>query len=893
MRDPRLARLLGRLLPPEVREDLFVPSVADLRIDRVRRRGDSRPAGVMADAVEALATVRVFLQCCRCVPSALAERRASRRLAPPRPRTWIPTMFYTLRHALRLLVRERGFTATAVLTLALGLGFNLAIFAVIEAVMLRPLPYADAERLVILNHRDTRTGITKAFIAMGDYLDLRQRQTAFEALTSYGDGQATVTIDGEPVRAAALLAGPGLLDLLRVDPVAGRSLQPADSIPGAPPVMMISQDLWETRFGSQPSVIGRSLTIGTLTRQIVGVTPRGFRFPAGAPVEVIAPAPLLPAAPANRKAGWVFAVGRLKPGVSLAEATAQLSALSRSFESEFPEANAGSLYYAVPLRDQLLGETKRPLLLLLGAVAVVLVIACANVGNLLVARGLTRRPEMAVRVALGAGRPRLILQLVIESLVLCIAAGSAGLAVAYWGVPALLTLVPGGLRIPGLTEAGLNARVVGYGFAICVGTALAFAVLSSITLRREHGAGALTSQRVTGSVSTRRLTSALIVAEVALSVILLMGAALILRSFAALLSVDPGFRLEQTAVLDISLPAERYRPVAARQAFYDRAFERLRSIPGVEHAGAAAVTPLTGNNWTVPFDRADRPVPAGTRPPDVGWQSASGSYFTAMGIPLLSGRLFDGRDAPAGAPDVVIVSRGIEKLYFDGKSAVGKRIRSGDGTAEIIGVVGDIRRAGLTDLPRADLYFPFEHAPDSAVTLFVRTTGDPALLFGTMRDTLKSVEPSVVVAQIRTLEGIARQSIASTRLVLWLLGLFAAVALVLAAVGVYGVMSYIVGGRTREFGTRVALGASRRDILWLVMRQGAAMTGLGLAIGLGAGLVLARALSSALYGVSASDPVAIGSAVAALGLATTAASYLPARRAMRLDAARTLAGQQG
>ena len=887
-----LVRTLGRLLPATVREDIFAPSVADARIDMLHRRaGAARAERLRLRLVERLTIIGIFVQCGRLVPSAALERRAARSHWERRRKDWIPLMLYTFRHALRLLVRERGFTATAVLTLALGLGFNLAIFAVIEAVMLRPLPYAEAEQLVILNHRDTRTGITKAFIAMGDYIDLRARQTAFEDLTSYGDGNATITAGGEPFRASVLQAGPGLLEMLRVTPILGRSLQPADSKPGAPRVTMISQQLWETHFGSDPSVIGRTLRVGTADRQVIGVTPRGFRFPAGTASEIIIPATLLAAAPANRKAGWVFAVARLKPGTTIEQGTAHLAALSQSFESEFPESNAGSLYYAVTLRDQLLGDTKRPLLLLLIAVAVVLVIACANVGNLLLARGLSRRQEMSVRVALGAGRLRLVMQLVAESLVLCLLAGAAGLVVAYWGVPALLTLVPASLAIPGLADVGLNVRVVGYGLLVCVATALAFALLSGVTIGQERGNGTLTSQtRVAGNAATRRLTSALIVAEVALSVVLLIGAGLILRSFAALLAVDPGFRLGEVAVVDMSLPAERYQPVAARQAFFDRAFEALRAVPGVQEVGAAAVTPLTGNNWTVPFDRADRPVPAGTRPPDVGWQVASGGYFQAMNIPLLSGRLFDRREAPATSPNVVIISHAIEKLYFDGESAVGKKIRSGDGTAEIIGVVGDIRRAGLTDAPRADMYFPFERSPSGGISLFVRTSGDPAITLTSVRDVLKRIEPAVVLPQMRTLDGIARGSIASTRLVLWLLALFAGVALLLAAVGVYGVMSYVVSQRTREFGTRVALGASRSDILWLVMRQGGTLTVTGLVVGVAAGLLLARGLASTLYGVSASDPLTIASAVGALGLATMAASYLPARRATRLDAARTLAG---
>lgn len=473
-------------------------------------------------------------------------------------------LLYTVRHALRMLARDRAFTATAVLTLALGVGANVAIFTVIEAVMLRPLPYADADRLVVLNHRDLRTGITKEFVAIGDYVELRGRQQVFDSMGSFGGGFSTITGPGEPARISILYAGTGLLEALQIQAAAGRALTPQDSRPGAAPVAMISDHTWEQVFARAPKVIGRSIQIGTVQRQIVGIAPAGFRFPAGAGTDVIVPTPLPPSAPANRKAGWVFALGRLKPGITREAADAHLAALSSEMERQHPESNQGSLYYGNSLRDQLLGDTRRPLLLMLGAVAVVLLIACANVGNLLLARALTRRQEMAVRAALGAGRARLTGQLLAESLTLALTAGSAGLVVAHWGIPALLSIVPASVSVPGLALAGVNQTVLWYALGISIVAALGFTALSSLTIRRERGASALAGgPRVAGSAGVRRATSALIVIEVALSAVLLVAAGLILRSFSALISVDPGFQVSNVAVVSISLPAQRYEAVGA------------------------------------------------------------------------------------------------------------------------------------------------------------------------------------------------------------------------------------------------------------------------------------------------------------------------------------------
>jgi putative ABC transport system permease protein len=812
---------------------------------------------------------------------------------PAAPAPSNPVMLvHHVRHAVRLLFREPGFSAAAILTLALGVGANVAVFALIEAVLLRPLPFAHADDLLVLSHRDRRTGITKEFIAIADYVDLAARQSTLESLVAFGSGQSTIFGDGEPLRVTSLSATPDLFDTLKVPPALGRFLVGADARQGAAPVAVIGHEVWQTYFRGDPDLIGRSIKVGTGTRQVVGIAPRGFRFPPSQePAGIIVPMVVPSVAPAARKSGWVFAVARVKPGVTVEQATANLAAVARDLEREHPTQNQGSEYFARSLRESLVSDTRRPLVLMLAAVAVVLLVACANVGNLLLSRALGRRQEMAVRAALGAGRARLAAQLLIESAVLAAAAGAAGVAIAYWGAPALVALVPRSVAVPGLSEVGLNGRVLAFALGTTVLTALIFGSIAALA-SAPRASGALGTRGVAGgSLAARRASSALVVAEVALAIVLLAGAALVLRSFGRLLAVEPGFTTERVLTIEVALPADRYAEPPSRKAFYDRVLPSLAQLPAVEHAGAAVVTPLTGNNWTVPFERRDRPVPAGERPPDVGWQLASGDYFKALGIPLLAGRLFDTRDTPSSPPSVII-SRAIERQFFPGENPIGMRVRLGnESDAEIVGVVGDIRRAGLTDQPRADMYFPFELAPQMAITLFVRTAGDPLEALPSLTSSLRGHEPRLVIGEVSTLAAIARASMGATRLMVWLLGIFAGVALTLACVGVYGVMSYAVRQRTREIGMRMALGATRGNIMWTVMRRGAAIAAVGVALGLVAALTAAQSLSALLYGVTATDPASMIAAAATLAAATLAACYLPARRATRVDPARILANE--
>ena len=797
-------------------------------------------------------------------------------------------MLEDFRVAVRRLARERAFTTAAVLTLTLGVGANVAVFAVVEAVLLRPLPYADADRLAILNHRDERTGVTKEFIAIGDFVDLTARQTTVERLAAFNYGRATIYGDSEPIVAPTLMAGPGLMATLGVQAAHGRLIESDDARQGAAPVAVIGHGLWQRAYKADPNVIGRRIRVGTVDREVVGIAPPAFRFPANEQTDLILPLALPATAPAERKAGWLFAVARLRSAGADDAPAAQLTALSEQMEREHPTQNQGSRYYLTNLRDQMVGDTKRPLTLLAFAVGAVLLIACANVGHLLLVRALGRQQEMALRAALGASRGRMMSEALAESMVLALASALGGIGLAYWGTPALVALVPASVDAPGLAEAGLNVKVLAFALGIAALAALGFGFASALASRAPAAAALASPGRAGVNRHVRRVTSGLVVAEVALAVVLLLGAGLILRSFAGLMAIDPGFDVERVASFDLGLPVARYPDAAARAIFYQRAMAAAAATPGVESTGMAVVTPLTGNNWTSPFERADRPVQSGQRPPDVGWQSASAGYFRTLGIPLRSGRYFDDRDRPGSAP-VVIVSDAIERRFFPGESAVGKHVRTGGNTtAEIVGVVGDIRRAALTDEPRADMYFPFDRQPGNTITLFAKSTGAPGPALAALRDAFRQIEPNLIIQNTVTLSETAAQSVGATRLTLWLLGVFAVIALVLAGVGIYGVLSHAVRQRTREIGTRLALGARPRDIHWLVMRWGAVLAVGGVAVGGMAGLVATRSLQSLLYGVTSSDPWTMAGAVGVLLLTALAASFVPARRAARTDPARTL-----
>jgi predicted permease len=882
---PEFRRGWGRWLPKAAERDLFHPSLEDLKAEG--RRGLRLQVAIFTLWLDCW---RVWATDSHRLNTATDSHRLNSEQSRQRESRMTVAMFtQDVRRALRLFRMEPGFAAAAVLTLALGIGANTALFAVVEAVLFRPLPVPAADELVIVRHRDLNTGLTKDHLALGDVVDLRARVQTLEAFAPYGGTQSTLYGDGEPMRVEGLAATPELLAALRVQVSQGRLITADDARPGAPRVVMISHELWQTRFGSDENIIGRGIQMGNARSQVVGVIERGFHFPPNSPTHIILPFPeaqLVP--PAQRKQGWIFGMGRMKPGVTVDAVRAELTTLSAEFERQYPDQNRGTQYFAEGLRDALVGDTKRPLLLLLAAVAFILLIACVNVGNLLLARSLARRQEMAMRTALGAGWSRLASQVIVEALVLALAGGGIGVLVAWQMAPALAAMVPETTRVPGLREVGINMTVLMFTFGASIAAALLFGALACLSIASHEQRSALAATRgSTSNVGARRAASALVAAEIGLAAVLLLGAGLTLRSFSNLIAVDPGFRTSNILMLGFTVPAAKYPKPPLRADFYSRAFAAIESVPGVEHAGIGVVTPLTGNNWTAPFERVDRPMTSGERPPDVGWQAATEGYFTALEIPLVAGRLFEDRDQSSPVAPV-IVSDAIVRRFFPGENPLGHRLKNGDSEVEIVGVVGDIRRGALNEQPRADMYFYFSLFADTSAPLYIQTAGDPLQAVPAIRAALRGLEPDVLIYNIRTMEDVAAASAAVASLAMRLLAGFALVALALAAVGIYGVMAYSVRRRSREIGTRVALGATRADIVRLIMREGGVITIAGIGAGLAVGLFATRSLAAILYDVPPTDAVSIGAAAILLSAAAMAACYVPARRAARIDPARTL-----
>ena len=814
----------------------------------------------------------------------------------------LETLWQDVRYGMRMLRKNPGFTAVAVLTLALGIGANTAIFSVVNAVLLRPLPYPEPSQLVQL--RVERSGKPDAEIGSTTFVEVKAQSQSLARIAAYTGGDMTLTGAGSAERVVAGAVTADFFPLLGVQPALGRNFAREEDTPNGPRAAILGHGLWQSRFGGDADVLGRAITLNEQSYTVVGILPARFQFPEQ--FQLWTPLALGETGAGGGTFGsygegmWLLkAIARLKPGVTLQQAQTELQTIAQRVQPDRPDGErpAGgaramgrdggrddSVLTLVGLHEQVVGDVKGALLVLLGAVALVLLIACANVANLLLARATSRQREMAVRAALGAGRLRVVRQLLTESLLLSLAGGGLGLLVAFWGVRALGQW--SGASLPAMHGIGIDAWVLAFTFGIAMITGLVFGLAPIFQASRTDVNAALKEEgRGDTGGHRNRLRHLLVVSEVALALVLLIGAGLLIKSFSRLMDVNPGFRTDGVLTFQVTLTGEKSSPQKIN--FIHQMIERLKTLPGVQAAAATDSLPLTPLARITPAQIEGRPPidwnnvkPGEVKP--ASRPTVTIDYFNVMGIQVKNGRAFTSLDARPGA-GVVIVNEAFEKHHFPGESAVGKRIRLGKPWLTVVGVVNDVRQKGLARDVMLEVYTPVLDDIGDEMSFVIRTSGAPAHLISAVRATLTEVEPNQALHNVMTMEQRLANTTTSRRLNTALLGSFAAVALLLAVVGIYGVMSYAVTQRRREIGVRMALGAQKSDVLGLIIHDGLRLTLLGVAIGLAGAFVLTRYLSSLLYSVKATDPITFLGIALALTGAAMLACWLPARRAARTD----------
>jgi putative ABC transport system permease protein len=794
------------------------------------------------------------------------------------------TLLQDLRYAARRLARSRGFTFVAVLTLALGIGANSAIFSVVNAVLLRPLPFAEPERLDRIY--STIDGFGDIPVSPPDFLQIKAETRAYEELAAYSFSSPNLTGEGDPVRLNGTSVSAPFFDLLGVRPALGRTFAADESEPGHGRVAVLGHALWQERFGGNPAVLGRTIQLNGEPYEVIGVMPRGFHYPGErelwTPLEYDGSF----RDDGNRQAHYLTVIGRRKPDVTLEEGAADMAAIGARIGRAFPDIHEGFGGRAVSLREELVGEIETPLLVLLGAVGLVLLIACVNVANLLLARAVTREGEMAVRSALGAERTRLVRQLLTESVVLGLLGGGMGLLLSVWGTDWLLRLRPQG--IPRLDEVGVDWSVVGFTAGLSVLTGLLFGLVPAYQVTR----GDLASSIRTGSRgglagrSAARVRSALVIVQTALAVMLLSAAGLLIRSFAELSAIDPGFRAEHALAVDLALPSAAYPEDEQVRAFYTTLEERVRGLPGVQAVGSSSSVPMGGGYWGSPLLVEGLPAPDQDEDQVVQVRIVTPGLLPTMGVPILRGRGFQASDGPT-SPRVALITESAAERYFPGRDPVGMRVsiprRNGPEWAEVVGIVGDVRGSDLAEEIEPGVYFAHSQFNGRQMSLVVRTGADPAALVAAVRREVQALDADLPIFNVRTLEEALGQAVSQPRFYMLLLSIFGATALVLSAIGIFGVMSYSVVQRTREIGIRIALGAAPGTVLRMVVGGALALAIGGVAIGLVGAAASTRLLSALLFGVSPVDPLTLVSAAVILTGVALVAGYLPARRAIRVD----------
>jgi putative ABC transport system permease protein len=800
------------------------------------------------------------------------------------------TVLQDLRYAVRMMANNRGFTAVAVLALALGIGANTIIFSVVDSVLLRSLPYKDADRLVSnweTNLQENHRPDQDAQVAgSANFIDWSSQNQVFADMAAYINWTYNLTGVDDPERIESAVVTGSFFDVLATEPTLGRVIIPDDDQPGKDTVAVLSYGFWQRRFGADPAIIGKTITLNRNSFTVVGVMPNNFKFP-DAKVELWVPFGFSPAQKQDRAGKFLKVIARLKPNVKIDQARAAMSAIAGQLEQQYPATNTGWGVELAPLQENEVSQIRPALLLLLGAVGFVLLIACANVSNLLLARTAARRKEMAIRGALGASRQRLVNQMLTESVLLATLGGVAGALLAVWGMDLLVSLNPG--NIPRLGDARIDGRVLGFTLALSVLTALIFGIAPALLASKPDLIEAI---KETGQASSSRsrlkLQGLLVVSEIAVALVLLIGAGLMIRSFLRLHQVNPGFNTENALTMRIWLPASRYGSNEQQTAFFQQVIARLEGLPGVRSVGAIQDLPLKANRMVFKLDIEGRATPQRGREYEAAYRAITPDYLRTMSIPLLGGREF-GRQDDRNAPPVVIINQSMARQFWPDEDPIGERIRFGEPDApwySIVGIVGDIKHMGLEAQEGAAFYQPYAQKQFNFLrwlTLVVRTDAEPTSMIAAARSQVQAVDKDQPVYEIATLEQLLSKSIAKPRFYTTLLGSFALLALILGAVGTYGVMSFSVNQRQHEIGIRLALGAGRGDILKLVVARGLRLALAGVAIGLGGALVLTRLMSSLLFGISPTDPLTFVVISLVLIGVSLGACFVPARRATKVD----------
>jgi putative ABC transport system permease protein len=798
------------------------------------------------------------------------------------------TFWTDLKYGIRMMRKNPAFTAAAVIALALGIGANTAIFSVVNSVLLRPLAYQEPDRLVMVWENNFRRGNDRNVISPANYFDWKAQNSVFSDIAAFAffTSPLTLSAGGDRVEIKAQLVTWNFFSVLGVQPALGRAILPSEDLPNAPRVVVISDGLWRRQFGSDPSLVGRNITLNGESFSIIGIMPPRFQF-ALREAEVWTPVQLDPARNYREKSGrWMQAVARLKPSVSLPQARSEMNAIAARLSQQYPEFNKRWGVNLVPVEEQIVGDVRRPLLILLFAVGFVLLIACANVANLQLARAAARQREISIRASLGAGRWRVVRQLLTESIALALFGGIAGLLLAKWGLDALIAASPDDL--PRLHEISIDRTVLFFTSALSLLTGVVFGLVPAFGASggiameslREGGRGSL------GSRGSTRIRNILVVAEVALSLVLLAGAGLLIHSFARLQNVDPGFREDNLVTFKLESPRGDGEDNGRTNRFFTQAVEQLRQTPGVRSVSAINFLPFGGLRSATSFVIEGRPAPSAGEKPGTDVRVIVPGYFRTMGIPLLRGRDFENRDNDPAAPLRFVVNQAFARQFFPKEEVLGKRISVSMGDAnppgEIIGVTGDMKDISLDKQPVATVYYPYAHLPWGSMIMVARAGQNPETA-AALKAAVAALNPAQAVPEIRAMGLVIGETLTRPRFYMLLLAVFAGLAATLAAVGIYGVISYMVTQRTHEIGLRMALGAKKGDVLNLVVGSGALLGAIGIGIGLAAGLAVTRTMTSLLFEVQPYDISTFAAVAVALGAVTLLAAYLPARRAARVD----------